>query len=120
MVARHFEHIEQHVRDCAQVFAGAGDDLLADLRQLRGSFERSTNPLTRRAALAGHGDPHSRLYLLTRVRLLRLAVRHRLGDPLHSLPDPRGGVLTARVQGGRFRAASAHAGTPALAMAAAN
>jgi hypothetical protein len=117
MAARYLEHIDQHARDAAEAHAHPGPDLLADLLRLRGRLDSSSNPLTRRVAIEGQGDPRRRLHALVRLRLLRLAAQFRQGRTPGPMPDPAGGVLTTALIEGRFRVGSRHAGAPNLTVA---
>lgn len=119
MAARYLEHIEQHARDAAEAHAHPGPELLADLLRLRGRLDSSSNPLTRRVAIAGQGDPRRRIHALVRLRLLRMAAQFRQGHVPGPMPDPAGGVLTTALIGGQFRLGSRHAGAPSLTVAGA-
>lgn len=117
MAARYLEHIDQHARDAAEAHAHPGPDLLANLLRLRGRLDSSSNPLTRRVAIEGQGDPRRRIHALVRLRLLRLAAQFRQGRMPSPLPDPAGGVLTTALIEGQFRVGSRHAGAPSLTVA---
>lgn len=117
MAARYLEHIDQHARDAAEAHAHPGSDLLANLLRLRGRLDSSSNPLTRRVAIEGQGDPRRRLHALVRLRLLRLAAQFRQGRTPGPMPDPAGGVLTTALIEGQFRVGSRHAGAPNLTVA---
>lgn len=117
MAARYLEHIDQHARDAAEAHAHPGPDLLANLLRLRGRLDSSSNPLTRRVAIEGQGDPRRRIHALVRLRLLRLAAQFRQGRTPGPMPDPAGGVLTTALIEGQFRVGSRHAGAPSLTVA---
>lgn len=117
MAARYLEHIDQHAHDAAEAHAHPGPDLLANLLRLRGRLESSSNPLTRRVAIEGQGDPRRRIHALVRLRLLRLAAQFRQGRMPGPMPDPAGGVLTTALIEGQLRVGSRHAGAPNLTVA---
>ena len=117
MAARYLEHIDQHARDTAEAHAHPGPDLLANLLRLRSRLDSSSNPLTRRVAIAGQGDPRRRIHALVRLRLLRLAAQFRQGRVPGPMPDPAGGVLRTALIEGQFRLGSRHAGAPSLTVA---
>ncbi len=119
MAACFLEHIQEHTRDCADAIAQADSDLVASLLELRGRLDRSSNPLTRRVAIAGEGDPRRRIHAVVRLRLLRLAAQYRQGRVPEVTPDPGGGVLTTDLVAGQFRAGSSHAGAPRLVVSGA-